>query len=254
MSLVLFVTNHSQISSVPRRAFLTGASRGLGLTIAEALLIDGWEVVGTARQSTVGLDTLFARFPNQLRFHPADISISIEVDRLINAARFLDGYDAFISNAGIGMDGLITLVSPEAIQRGVQVNLVAPMLLARAAVKGMLTRGGSLIFIASIAARTGFSGLSAYGATKAGLVGFSRGLAREYGARNIRSNCILPGFLDTEMTVGLDKSRQHQLRRRTPLGRLGQTTDVVGAIRFLLSDAACHITGTEITIDGGMTA
>jgi 3-oxoacyl-[acyl-carrier protein] reductase len=118
----------------------------------------------------------------------------------------------------------------------------------------MLTRGGSLVFIASIAARTGFSGLAAYGATKAGLVGFSRGLAREYGSRNIRSNCILPGFLATDMTASLDAPRQSQLQRRTPLGRLGDPSDVVGSVRFLLSDAARHITGTEVTIDGGMTA
>ena len=237
-----------------QKIFITGASRGLGLALTEALLIDGWQVVGTARKSTPSLDALADRFPGRLEFHPADLAVPSDVERVIREAKLLEGYDAFISNAGIGMDGLVTLLSPEALQQGVQVNLLAPMLLARASIKGMLTRGGSVIFIASIAARTGFSGLAAYGATKAGLVGFSRGLAREYGSRNIRSNCILPGFLATEMTAALDESRQAQLRRRTPLGRLGDPADVVGSVRFLLSDAARHITGTEITIDGGMTA
>ena len=217
-------------------------------------MADGNHVVGSARRLTTGLESLSSLYPGHFEFHPADLSDVRDVNALVASAKLLEGYDAFISNAGIGMDGLVTLLSPEALQQGVQVNLLTPMLLARAAIKGMLTRGGSVIFIASIAARTGFSGLAAYGATKAGLVGFSRGLAREYGSRNIRSNCILPGFLATEMTAALDESRQSQLRRRTPLGRLGDPSDVVGSVRFLLSDAARHITGTEITIDGGMTA
>jgi 3-oxoacyl-[acyl-carrier protein] reductase len=237
-----------------RRVFLTGASRGLGLALTEALLTDGWQVVGTARKQSPALESLALRFPGRFQFHGADLGDTQSVERLVGEARLLDGYDAFISNAGIGMDGLVTLLSPDAIQEGVQVNLVTPMLLARAVLKGMLTRGGSLLFIASIAARTGFSGLAAYGATKAGLVGFSRGIAREYGSRNIRSNCILPGFLATDMTASLDAPRQSQLQRRTPLGRLGDPSDVVGSVRFLLSDAARHITGTEVTIDGGMTA
>ena len=242
-------------SQVPcQRVFLTGASRGLGLAMTEALLVDGWQVVGTARKATPALASLSQRFPGQFQFHGADLGDPASVEQLIADARLLDGFDAFISNAGVGMDGLVTLLSPEVIKQGVQVNLVTPMLLARAAVKGMLTRGGSLVFIASVAARTGFSGLAAYGATKAGLVGYSRGLAREYGSRNIRSNCILPGFLATDMTASLDETRQNQLRRRTPLGRLGDPSDVVGSVRFLLSNAGRHITGTEITVDGGMTA
>jgi len=236
------------------RVFLTGASRGLGLALAESLLEDGWDVVGTARKVTPGFEALGERYPGRLEFHAADLSDPGDVERLAGRAALVQGYDAFISNAGIGMDGLVTLLSPGAIQTGVQVNLLAPMLLARVAIKGMLARGGSVVFVASVAARTGFSGLAAYGATKAALVGFSRGLAREYGSRNIRSNCILPGFLATEMTASLDERRQSQLRRRTPLGRLGDPGDVVGAVRFLLSAGGRHVTGTEITVDGGMTA
>jgi len=248
------VDTSSNTPNPVRRVFLTGASRGLGLALTEALLKDGWQVVGTARKPSDSLEALSARHPGQFTFHAADLGDPASLTQLITEARLLDGYDAFISNAGIGMDGLVTLLSADAIEQGVQVNLVAPMLLARAVLKGMLPRGGSLLFIASIAARTGFSGLAAYGATKAGLVGFSRGLAREYGPRNIRSNCILPGFLATDMTASLDAARQSQLQRRTPIGRLGDPSDVVGSVRFLLSDAARHITGTEVTIDGGMTA
>lgn len=237
-----------------KRIFITGASRGLGLALCEGLLADGWHVVGSARRATPEFEALQAANPGRLEFVAADLADAADVDRLVHEARLVDGFDAFVSNAGIGTDGLVTLLSPEAIARCVQVNLTAPMVVARGVLKGMLDRGGSVVFVASVAARTGFSGLSVYGATKAGLVGFSRGLAREYGSRGIRSNCVLPGFLATEMTAGLEAGRQQQLRRRTPLGRLGTPGDVVGAVRFLVSEAAGHVTGTEITVDGGMTA
>lgn len=236
-----------------KRVFITGASRGLGLATTEALLVDGWQVTGTARAATRELEDLAGRHGGNLRFLRGDLGRPEDVERLVREAGLIEGYDALISNAGVGMDGMLTLLSREAIERGVQVNLLAPMMLARAAIKGMLGRGGSLVFVASVAARTGFSGLSAYGATKAALVGFSKGIAREYGSRGIRSNCVLPGFLATDMTASLDASRQAQLRRRTPLGRLGEASDVVGSIRFLVSDAARHVTGTEVTVDGGMT-
>lgn len=242
------------MTGMQRRVFLTGASRGLGLAIAGALLEEGWHVTATARSQGLGLSGLGERWPGQLRFVGADLGDPEDVQKLVMEAGLMDGYDAFVSNAGIGMDGLLSLMSVEEIHLGVQVNLMAPMVLARACIKGMLGKGGALVFIGSVAAKTGFSGLAAYGATKAGLAGLSRGLAREYGVRGIRSNCVLPGFLATDMTAGLDEARQGQLRRRTPLGRLGEAGDVVGAVRFLVSDAARHVTGAEITVDGGMTA
>ncbi len=237
-----------------KRAFITGGSRGLGLALCQGLLEDGWRVLTSARAVTPELTALQRRHLDRLQFFAADLAHPEEVARLIEETRLVDGVDAFVSNAGIGTDGLLTLLSPDAIAQCIQVNLTASILLARGAVKGMLDRGGSLVFVSSISARTGFSGLSVYGATKAGLVGFSRGLAREYGSRGIRSNCVLPGFLATDMTASLEESRQAQLRRRTPLGKLGTPDDVLGTVRFLVSDAARHITGTEITVDGGMTA
>jgi len=123
-------------------------------------------------------------------------------------------------------------------------------------VKGMLGsgRGGSVVFISSVAARTGFSGLSVYGATKGALVSFSKALAREYGRKGIRSNCVLPGFLDTEMSASLGEDQRKRLVRRAALGRLGQVEDVTGAVRFLLSDEAGYVTGTEVVVDGGSSA
>jgi 3-oxoacyl-[acyl-carrier protein] reductase len=237
-----------------KRVFLTGASRGLGLSIAESLLVEGWSVTASARTQGEDLESLEQRWPGQLRFVSADLGDPDDVERLATEAGLIDGYDAFVSNAGVGMDGLITLISPDTIQKGIQVNLTAPLLLARTCIKGMLEKGGSLVFVGSVAAKTGFSGLAAYGTTKAGLCGLSRGLAREYGVRGIRSNCVLPGFFATDMSSGLDDLKLAQLRRRTPLGRLGEVGDIVGTILFLISEEARYVSGAEIVVDGGMTA
>ena len=131
---------------------------------------------------------------------------------------------------------------------------MANLFLAREVIKGMLERGGSLVFISSVAARTGFSGLAVYSATKGALVSLSRAIAREYGERGIRSNCILPGFLETDMNQDVDAETRARLARRTALKRLGQPEDVVGCVSFLISDAARYLTGAEIVVDGGMTA
>jgi 3-oxoacyl-[acyl-carrier protein] reductase len=242
------------LRAMQKRVFLTGASRGLGLAIAEGLLVGGWSVTASARTQGEALASLEQRWPGQLRFVAADLGDPDDVERLATEAGLIEGYDAFVSNAGVGMDGLLTLISPDTIQKGIQVNLTAPLLLARTCVKGMLEKGGSLVFVGSVAAKTGFSGLAAYGATKAGLFGLSRGLAREYGVRGIRSNCVLPGFIATDMSSGLDDLKLGQLRRRTPLGRLGEVGDVVGTILFLISDEARYVSGAEIVVDGGMTA
>ncbi len=243
-----------KLNDMQKRVFLTGASRGLGLATAEALLIGGWSVTASARSQGTALAGLAERWPGQLRFVAADLSHPDDVERLTTAADLMEGYDAFVSNAGVAMDGLLALMSPQEIINGIQVNLTAPLLLARACIKGMLPKGGALVFVGSVAAKTGFSGLAAYGSTKAGLSGLSRGLAREYGVRGIRSNCVLPGFLSTDMSSGLDDSKLGQLRRRTPLGRLGEVGDVVGMILFLISDHARHVSGADFVVDGGMTA
>jgi 3-oxoacyl-[acyl-carrier protein] reductase len=184
----------------------------------------------------------------------ADLSRSEDLSRVVQEARLLDGVDGFVANAALGTEGLLTLTSERALRECVEVNLVSVMLLAREVVKGMLGRGGSLVFVSSVAATTGMSGLSVYSATKGGLVSFSRSLAREYGERGIRSNCVLPGFLETEMSASLGVDERERVARRTALKRLGQPEDVVGAVTFLLSDASRYVTGTELVVDGGLTA
>jgi len=189
-----------------------------------------------------------------LEYHPADLGDRANVRVLSKNARLLEGVDGFVANAGIGVEGLLTLMSDEAIQECVRVNLLSNLLLAREVIKGMMTRGGSLVFVSSVAAITGFSGLSVYAATKGALVSFSRALAREYGEKGIRSNCVLPGFLETDMNRNLGEEVRQRLTRRTALKRLGQPTDAVGAVSYLLSEDARYVTGAELVVDGGMTA
>lgn len=239
-----------------KRVLVTGGSRGLGLAVVRRLVASGWSVVAVARAESSELRQLAGEVGRQLRFVAADLSAPDAVARLTVEAGLLDGFDALVANAAIGLDGLLTLTSEPDLRRTVEVNLVAPMLLAREVLKGMLQRGrgGALVFVSSIAARTGFTGLAVYGATKGGLVAFSRSLAREYGPRGIRSNCVLPGFLATDMTASLPADQRERLVRRTPLGRLGDAADVTGAVSYLLSDEARHVTGTELVVDGGITA
>jgi 3-oxoacyl-[acyl-carrier protein] reductase len=237
-----------------KRVLVTGGSRGLGLAICERLLRDDWQVVTTSRHLTPALKRLGEAHPGRFEYYAADLSSPEDREHLCRSARVLHGLDGFVANAAIGTEGLLTLLSESAIREGIEVNLLATVLLTRQVVKGMLSRGGSLVFISSVAARTGFSGLSVYAATKGALGSFSRAVAREYGGRGIRANCILPGFLETEMSATLSASNKERIRRRTALRRLGTVDEVVGAVRFLLSEEARYITGSELTIDGGLAS
>ena len=236
-----------------KRYLVTGASRGLGLEICRRLLEGGNAVVTGSRSRSAELDALEKLAPGRLEHHSVDFCDADSLRRFIRAARTLDGFDGFVANAAMGLDGMLTLTPESAILRCVQANLTAPMLLARAVVKGMMERGGSLVFIASVAAREGLAGLSVYGGTKGGIVSFSRGLAREYGAKGIRSNAVLPGFFESEMSRSLSSEAAGSIRRRTPLGRPAGVGEIASAVMFLLSDGASAITGTEIVVDGGFS-
>jgi 3-oxoacyl-[acyl-carrier protein] reductase len=162
--------------------------------------------------------------------------------------------DALINNAAVAIDGVLALSRDEDIRKMLDVNLQAALILARECSRWMLLRNaGSIVNISSIIASRGFSGLATYAATKAGLIGMTRALARELGPRNIRVNAVAPGYLETDMSQTLSEFQRQQIIRRTPLGRLGTAADVVPWIEFLLSPQSRFVTGQVITIDGGAT-
>ena len=235
---------------------MTGGSRGLGKAICEMLLKSEASVITTARNTSPGIQALIQRFGKRFEFIPCDLSDKDQLETLLREARLLQHpVDGMVANAAIGIEGLLTMLSTNEIQHSLQLNLHATILVTQAVLKGMLAheRSGSLVFISSVCAHQGFKGLSVYAAAKAGLCGFSKGIAREYGSRGIRSSAILPGFLQTEMTQNLNASQLESIRKRTSLKQLGKTGDVTQTVSHLLSDESRYITGSEFVIDGGLT-
>jgi 3-oxoacyl-[acyl-carrier protein] reductase len=160
-----------------------------------------------------------------------------------------------INCAGIATDGVLAMMPENCIDELLEINLGGALKLTRRVVRSMLLckRPGTIVNISSIIGLRGYSGLAAYAATKGGLDAMTRALARELGGRGIRVNSVAPGYLETDMTHGLDNCQKDQIVRRTPMNRLGVPADVVGPVLFLLSEAACFITGQVLVVDGGIT-
>ena len=157
-----------------------------------------------------------------------------------------------INNAAIGADGILATMHEKQINQAINVNLISPIILTKYVSRYMLTNGeGRIINISSIISKTGFGGLSVYGATKGGLVSFSKSLARAPGKAEITVNNILPGYMETDMTKDIDNNRLEIIKRRSPLGRLVSTEEVAEAVNYLLSDDAKNITGIDFVIDAG---
>ena len=239
-----------------KNVLVTGAARGLGLAIAQRLVAEDYKVIGIGRTLTDDYQMLIAQSgKGQVSFHCYDLNdlegIPALVTGIIRESGPLYG---LINNAGIGLDGVLATMHASDISRVLSVNLEAPILMSKFACRSMLGCGeGRIVNVSSIIANTGFNGLSVYGASKAGLVGFTRSLARELGRANITVNCLAPGFMATDMTSGLEGNKLESIRRRAPLG-LAELEDAAGAVVYLLSEDARRVTGTTITVDGGSTA
>jgi 3-oxoacyl-[acyl-carrier protein] reductase len=234
---------------------ISGGSRGLGLAIVMSLLDRGHKVATFSRKSGGGVEGLKDKYEKSFWFFEGDMSDAASLEAVVKRAEKDCGpIEALINNAGIAIDGVLATMQPVQIEQVISTNLTGTLLLTRLAVRQMIVRSyGSVINISSIIGLRGYAGLAAYSATKAGLDGMTRGLARELGSRNIRVNSIAPGYLDTEMTHGLGDAQRNQIVRRTPLGRLGKPEDVLGAVHFLLSPESDFMTGHVLVIDGGIT-
>jgi 3-oxoacyl-[acyl-carrier protein] reductase len=221
--------------------------------MAEHLLGRGHSVATFSRAGSELTERLSREAPETFRFYPADASDADALRQVVTTARAAFGrIDALVNNAGVAYDGVLAMARDQEIDQMLSVNLRAALVLARECARVMLLqRAGRIINITSIIGERGFSGLATYSATKAGIIGMTRSLARELGSRGILVNAIAPGYLDTEMSKGLAERQRDQIIRRTPLGRLGRIQDVLGVLDFLLDEASAFMTGQVLTVDGG---
>ncbi len=239
-----------------RNVVVTGATRGLGLAIAQRAAQSGFNVIAIARSESDALRNGRAAFPGALHFHAADL---LDIPALAGLAKDLRAafgpIYGLVNNAGIGTAGVLSMMPDDTIERVIRMNVTSPITLTKYLVRPMMTaRAGRVVNVSSIVSNTGYSGLAAYSASKAALLGFTRSLSRELGQLNITVNAVAPGFVDTEMTHDLDDRQREQIKRRSALRKLASAADIASAVDFLLGDAAASITGTTLTVDGGSTA
>jgi len=236
-----------------KTALVTGASGGIGAAIARALHSQGARVVLSGTRMDA-LAALAAELGDNAHAAPADLRDPAAPDALVAAAEAAAGpLDILVNNAGFTRDMLALRMKDEDWQSVLDVDLTAPFRLARAAMRGMLRRrAGRIIGIASIVGATGNPGQANYAAAKAGLIGMTKALAQEVGARGITVNIVAPGFIQTPMTDVLTDEQKQRLAERIPLGRLGQPDDVAAAVAYLASSEAAWVTGATLHVNGGM--
>jgi 3-oxoacyl-[acyl-carrier protein] reductase len=240
-----------------RNVVVTGGTRGLGLAIAQRLAADGFRAIAVARHENDAFAAAAKLAAGSMRFRACDLSDVAGIPRLVASLTEEFGpWYGLVNNAGLGTSGILATLADPAIERLLQLNIAAPIMLTKYAVRAMMVAGGGgrIVNLSSIVAATGYSGLSVYAATKAALAGFTRSLAREVGPLGITVNCVAPGFVDTDMTQGMKPGQRDQIARRSALKRLPEAADVAGAVAYLLSDGARNITGTTVTVDAGNTA
>lgn len=236
---------------------VSGGSRGLGQAIVASMLAEGCKVATFSRSCTPFIGQLAddPAWRDAFHWQALDATDHAGVKAFAQQVQMKFGrIDVLINNAGVNLDQVLALTQDEDIETLLSLNLASVIKLSRQVSRVMLARGGgNIINISSVIGTRGFKGTSVYSATKAALDGFSRSLARELGPRGIRVNSIAPGFLATDMTGHMPAAQKAQILRRTPLGRLGEAADVVGLIKYLISDDASFITGQTFVVDGGLT-
>jgi 3-oxoacyl-[acyl-carrier protein] reductase len=238
-------------------ALVTGASRGIGAACARALAEAGYDVgVGFASDADGAAATAAAVGEAGARatVHRADVADEAAAGAMVEAVEeALGPLDAVVLNAGITRDGLAVRMGGEDWSAVIDTNLSGAFYTARPALRGMLRRrSGSIVAVSSIVALTGNAGQANYAASKAGMLGMVRALAREAGGRGVRVNAVAPGYIATDMTSALTDDQRSALLASTPLGRLGEPEDVAAAVVFLCSPEASFITGAVLSVNGGL--
>ncbi|WP_432277360.1 3-oxoacyl-ACP reductase FabG [Klenkia sesuvii] len=231
--------------AVGRSVLVTGGNRGIGLAIARSFAEAGDSVAVTHRGSGA---------PDGLFGVRCDVTSSEDVDAAFTAVEEHQGpVEVLVSNAGITRDGLLMRMGEDAFTEVVDANLTAAYRVAkRASAKMVRARAGRMVFVSSVVGLLGSAGQVNYAASKSGLVGLARSIARELGGRGITANVVAPGFVATDMTAELPEKRQQEILGQVPLGRLAQADEVAGVVRFLASEHAGYITGAVVPVDGGL--
>lgn len=224
---------------------MTGGNRGIGLAIAQAFAANGDNVAVTHRGSEVPAGLFGVR---------CDIRSGDEVDAAFGAVEAEFGsVQVLVSNAGVTDDTLLMRMGEESFQRVLDANLTGAYRVAKRATPGMLkARRGRMIFISSVVALVGSPGQANYAASKAGLIGLARSIARELGSRSITANVIAPGFVETDMTADLTDARRTEILGKVPLNRYGTAAEIAGAALYLASDAGAYVSGAVLPVDGGL--
>jgi 3-oxoacyl-[acyl-carrier protein] reductase len=240
-----------------RVALVTGASRGIGRAIAETLARQGATVIGTAtsEQGATAVTEWLAGLGLRGRGAQLDVGSNQSVDALFADLAGREGSpEIVVNNAGITRDNLLMRMKPEEWDDVVSTNLSSLYRVCKASLRGMMkARYGRLINISSVVGLIGNPGQTNYAAAKAGMIGFTKALAREIASRNITVNVVAPGFIETDMTHALDERQVEALKSQIPLARLGTPADVAAAVAFLASDAGAYITGETLNVNGGLS-
>ncbi|GAB4568033.1 MAG: 3-oxoacyl-[acyl-carrier-protein] reductase [Anaerolineae bacterium] len=238
-------------------AVVTGSSRGIGAATAKRLAAEGARVVLNCHASTEAAEAVANEIiaaGGEAIVVPADVSRFDEAQRLIQEATQRFGQiDILVNNAGTTRDGLLMTMKEEDWDTVLDTNLKSVFNCCKAAIRGMIRRRqGRIINITSVVGLVGQAGQTNYAASKAGIIGFTRSLAREVGSRNITVNCVAPGYIPTALTDVLPDELKEAILKQTPLGRMGTPEEVAAAVAFLASDDAAFITGHVLTVDGGL--
>jgi 3-oxoacyl-[acyl-carrier protein] reductase len=235
---------------VSRVVLVTGGNRGIGLAIAAAFAAAGDHVAITARSGELpaelaGTDVLVVQ---------ADVTDTASIDAAFATIEAHWGpVEVLVANAGVTRDTLLMRMSDDDVDTVIDTNLVGALRVTRRATKGMLKlRRGRIIYISSVVGLLGSAGQANYAASKAGLVGLARSVARELGSRGITANVVAPGFVDTDMTAELPEERRTEILGAVPLGRYASPAEVAGVVQFLAGDAAGYVTGAVLPVDGGL--
>lgn len=238
-------------------ALVTGGSRGIGRAVSLALGKGGATVVvnyagnEAAALETCGLIEAAGGRAEARRFDVADsAACQAAIDAIVSSH---GGLHVLVNNAGIAIDGLLMRLKDADLERQLDVNLKAAFFLCRAAARPMMKqRGGSIVNLTSVVGEMGNGGQTAYAATKAGLIGFTKSLARELASRGVRANLVSPGFIDTDMTRDIPEDVRARMLEAIPLGRLGKAEEIADAVAWLASDRSAYVTGELIRVNGGM--